>query len=48
MPQDLQARMVCLWSLGMSIPVRIWFTTLGTEPTDIAKSTTQVGPYMPP
>ena len=47
-PHDLQARMVCLWSAGMSRPMRIWLTTLGTEPTDIAKSTTQVGPYMPP
>ncbi len=48
MPQDLEDRMVFLCPAGMFKSVRMVLTTLGTEPQDRAKSTTQVRPYIPP
>ena len=48
MPHDLQANIVFLCFSGISRPIKILLTKFGTEPTDKAKSTTQVGPYIPP
>ena len=44
MPQDLAARMACLWASGISTVFKIRLTTLLVLPGIRAKSTTQVGP----